>query len=213
MSKINNLQKNRQGDLPAHQIWHYCTVFWKSLNKKKFYTKKIMLNNVDDSNKKTMPKLVCGFTLIEMMVAVSLFVIVVMISMTAILSVVDSTKKAQSLKSVMNNLNFALETMTRTMKTGQMPSLNTDPQDSILVTDQSGNPVTYSLSDHRIMKNSEPITAPEVIVNNLKFYPSGGVQPSVIMVVQGTMKMSERISSDFNIQTTITQRVPAEPIF
>ena len=63
-------------------------------------------------------KFTTGFTLIEMMVAVSIFAIVVMISMTAILSIVDSNRKAQSLKSVMNNLNFALETMTRSIKTG-----------------------------------------------------------------------------------------------
>ena len=63
-------------------------------------------------------KTTTGFTLIELMVSVALFAIVVMISMTAILSVVDSTKKAQSMKSVMNNLNFALETMTRSIKTG-----------------------------------------------------------------------------------------------
>jgi prepilin-type N-terminal cleavage/methylation domain-containing protein len=156
-----------------------------------------------------------GFTLIEMMVAVSIFAIVVMISMTAILSVVDSNKKAQSLKSVMNNLNFALETMTRSIKTGE--NLVVINVNRVQIIDQNENNVIYSLGDggyaNRIVRivggNVEPITAPEVEISNLKFIDGTGTgQPSVVMIVQGTVKMSERVSSDFSIQTTVTQRLP-----
>ena len=155
-----------------------------------------------------------GFTLIEMMVSVSIFAIVVMISMGAIFTVVDSNKKAQSLKSVMNNLNFALETMTRTIKTGQMQAFTSGGNTiSTQVFDSNGT-VTYSyLKDSSNIGYIElsrggvasRITAPEVNITNLKFY---GAKPMVVMVVQGTVKLNERISSDFNIQTTVTQRLP-----
>jgi prepilin-type N-terminal cleavage/methylation domain-containing protein len=148
-----------------------------------------------------------GFTLIEMMVSVALFAIVVMISMTAILSIVDSTKKAQSLKSVMNNLNFALETMTRSIKTGEIIYFN-NPQIFINVTDQNSIPLLYKLEDGAIKRNGIAITAPEVIVDSLMFYPAGSVQPSVVIVVQGTVKLSERVTSKFSIQSTVTQRKP-----
>jgi len=161
-------------------------------------------------------KFTTGFTLIEMMVSVSIFAIVVMISMTAILSVVDSNKKAQSLKSVMNNLNFALETMTRSVKTGTSLSVSADNK-SISLSDQySGKYTTYKLNEKRLVRSDgsseQPITAPEVEIDNLTFIDdlsyAGGTQPSVIMVIQGTVKANERISSKFNIQTTITQRTP-----
>lgn len=169
-----------------------------------------------------------GFTLIELMVSVSIFVIVVMISMGAIFTVVDANKKAQTLKSVMNNLNFALETMTRTIKTGTMPASVSG--DSITVLDQVGNSVTYKLSgadtygrkhiDRSCIENpgskgpcdpSGAITAPEVGIGNLKFIgvTTAGKQPSVVMIVQGTSTLSSTISSRFDIQTTITQRLPA----
>ncbi len=163
-------------------------------------------------NKKKSQK---GFTLIEMMVSVSIFAIVVMISMGAIFTVVDSNKKAQSLKSVMNNLNFALETMTRTIKTGQMQSFTSGGNTiSTQIFDPTISNVTYTyrtdasgvgyveLSRDGVVSR---ITAPEVNITNLKFY---GVKPMVVMVVQGTVKLDERISSDFNIQTTVTQRLP-----
>ena len=154
-----------------------------------------------------------GFTIIEMMVAVSIFAIVVTISMGAIFTIVDANKKAQSLKAVMNNLNFALETKTRTIKTGQISSsFVTGP--SITVADQSLKNITYTLSNKQIIRtvDSVPsaITAPEVEITNLNFIRGydTGKQPSVVMVIQGTAKLNERVSSDFNIQTTITQRLP-----
>ena len=150
-----------------------------------------------------------GFTLIEMMVSVALFAIVVMISMTAVLSVVDSTKKAQSLKSVMNNLNFALETMTRSIKTGYISGLS-GPQNNIQIVDQNNSTVIYSLVGSMIKRNTEAITAPEVVVDKLMFYPGIGVgiQPSVIVVVQGTVKLNERVTSKFSIQSTVTAHEP-----
>ena len=59
-----------------------------------------------------------GFTLIEMMVSVSIFSIVMLIGTGSILAVVNANRKAQSIKSVVNNLNFALETMSRNIRVG-----------------------------------------------------------------------------------------------
>ena len=59
-----------------------------------------------------------GFTLIETMVAVSLFAIVMTISIGALLALVDANRKAQALQSVMNNLNVALDGMVRNIRMG-----------------------------------------------------------------------------------------------
>jgi len=59
-----------------------------------------------------------GFTLVELIVALALFATVALISAGALLSVADANRKAQVLKSVMNNLNFALESMSREIRVG-----------------------------------------------------------------------------------------------
>ncbi len=59
-----------------------------------------------------------GFTLIEMMVAVSIFAIVMMIGVGALLSLVEANRRAQAINSVVNNLNAALESMGRSVRTG-----------------------------------------------------------------------------------------------
>ncbi len=59
-----------------------------------------------------------GFTLIEMLVSVAIFSVVMTIALGSLLAMSESDRKAQTLKSVINNLNFALDSMSRTIRTG-----------------------------------------------------------------------------------------------
>lgn len=59
-----------------------------------------------------------GFTLIEIMVSVTIFSVVMLISMGAILAVLDSNRKSQAIRSVMDNLNYTLDDMTRAIRFG-----------------------------------------------------------------------------------------------
>jgi len=59
-----------------------------------------------------------GFTLLEMIVAIAIFAMVMLVATGALLSMVDANKKAQALQSVMTNLNFAIDTMSRNMRIG-----------------------------------------------------------------------------------------------
>jgi prepilin-type N-terminal cleavage/methylation domain-containing protein len=59
-----------------------------------------------------------GFTLIEMMVAVFVFSIVMTLATGAIFNVVAANKSSQAIKSVMDNLNSALDSMSRDIRYG-----------------------------------------------------------------------------------------------
>lgn len=59
-----------------------------------------------------------GFTLIEIMVAVSIFTIVMVISIGAVLAMVSANKRSQAYSTVITNLNFTLEGMIRDIRTG-----------------------------------------------------------------------------------------------
>lgn len=59
-----------------------------------------------------------GFTLIEMLVATALFSFVMILAVSSLLAVIDGNRKAQALKLAINNVNFALEGMSRTIRIG-----------------------------------------------------------------------------------------------
>ncbi|MES3030885.1 MAG: type II secretion system protein [Patescibacteria group bacterium] len=60
-----------------------------------------------------------GFTLVEMIVSLAIFTIVALVAVGALLKITDANKKSQTLKTAINNLNFALESMSREMRVGE----------------------------------------------------------------------------------------------
>ena len=59
-----------------------------------------------------------GFTLIEMLVSLSLFTVVVTMSVGTLLVLIDANGRAQSMQLIMTNLSFSLDSMTREIRTG-----------------------------------------------------------------------------------------------
>jgi prepilin-type N-terminal cleavage/methylation domain-containing protein len=71
-----------------------------------------------------------GFTLIEMIVSLGVFSVVITISVGALLMLVATNKQLQGEQSVMTNLSFALDSMTREIRTGTHYYCDTAPNTS-----------------------------------------------------------------------------------
>jgi len=157
-----------------------------------------------------------GFSLVEMMVAVSLFAVVMIISTGALLSLMDAAKKAQALQSVMNNLNIALDGMVRSTRMGSTYhcgniGVRTDPRDcaegdTFFAFERYGGDSDdssdqwvywYDADTQRLYKSEDngvtsfAITAPEVQIDDMRFYVTGSTvgdnaQPKIVIVVRGT---------------------------
>jgi len=61
-----------------------------------------------------------GFTLIETLVSLALFSIVLVITGGVIVSIIQVNKKNQAVSSVVNNLNYSIDSMIRDIKTGYL---------------------------------------------------------------------------------------------
>lgn len=61
-----------------------------------------------------------GFTLIEVLVSLTLFTIVLVIAGGTVVSVIDINKRNQAISSVVNNLNYSIDSMIRDIKTGYL---------------------------------------------------------------------------------------------
>jgi type II secretory pathway pseudopilin PulG len=59
-----------------------------------------------------------GYTIIETMISVSLFIIIVMMGMNALLNANVLHKKSQSMRSILDSLSFTIEDMSRNLRTG-----------------------------------------------------------------------------------------------
>lgn len=162
-------------------------------------------NNIKNRN--------AGFTLVEMIVSVGLFSIAMMIMLGAVLTIVDVNRKSQSLTTAMNNLNFALESMTRTIKTGLIADTQSLDGKSIIIMDQDGEQVTYEFKEvadlGAIYKNNVPITSSQMDIESATFEVIRGSdarQSRVLINIEGKVSIGTKISSDFSLQTTVSQR-------
>ncbi len=132
-----------------------------------------------------------GFTLIEVMVSSSIFIIVMLMVSGAVASIVSANRKSINLRSSLDNLDVTLQDLTRTIGFGknyhcsntQPPSL-TLPLDcpggssSITVQGQDGSFYTYYLSGNKIIKStlggaSADLTTPDMSITALNFVVSG----------------------------------------
>src|SRR3990167_2897905 len=96
---------------------------------------------------RTMPK--GGFTLIELLVSVAVFSVIMAISLGSVISILDAGRKANSLRSVMTNLNFAVEVMSREIKFGKNYYCGTDTSSPhVLTNDCAGgaSSITFTSS-------------------------------------------------------------------
>jgi prepilin-type N-terminal cleavage/methylation domain-containing protein len=149
-----------------------------------------------------------GFSLIEMMVAVTLFAIVMMVGIGALLTLVEGNKRAQSINSVINNLNAALEGMSRSIRVGttyhcrtsEIPptpdtfalAQNCINQSGKLIAFESatGNPsdntdqVVYRINGTQLERSLDSgqrwvaLTAPEVQIDSFELFVVGARSPT-----------------------------------
>ncbi len=175
-----------------------------------------------------------GFTLIEMLVSITLFAFVITLSLTALMSVIRTNNATKMKKLVINNLNMAMESMSRDIRVGynytcgyssyQDGGVNcTYGDDKFSFKTKDGinatfyyDPINKSIK-RRIagIENNDVIliggNAPgELNIEKLRFFVRGagrgdGLQPSVFIVLNGKINRSN-FSSQFNLQTLISQR-------
>lgn len=73
------------------------------------------------------PKTKNGYTIIETMIAISLFIIIVMAGMGALLNANLLSQKSKDMRSIIDNLSFIVEDMSRNLRTGYDYHCITEP--------------------------------------------------------------------------------------
>lgn len=173
-----------------------------------------------------------GFTLIEIMVSVSIFTVIITTGIGALVSIVNTYEVTQKQKKVHDGLNYALESMTREIRLGRNyysnPDLSNGSQgqvnnsnpgsESSIGFDAAEGPtyIMYYLDNGVLMvsKNGERNALTndnEVVVEDLRFRVSGtqpgstgdNIQPSVWIQIKAVTQGGDR---ETVVQSFVSQR-------
>lgn len=161
-----------------------------------------------------------GYTLVELIVAVGLFALVMLLASGAYLMMIGLNRHAQSIATGIDNLSFAIETMTRNIRTGSAYScggLGDCPSggSSFAFKNAGGVDVSYSLNGSTIQEtvgaSVRTLTDPSITVSSLTFYTSGTAsndvyQPHVTIITSGTVSYGVGKTEPFTVETGATMR-------
>ncbi|MFA5095389.1 MAG: hypothetical protein WC447_01880 [Candidatus Paceibacterota bacterium] len=183
---------------------------------------------------KSKKKLVCGFTIIETMIAISLFLIVIMIGVGTLLNASLLHAKSQNMRSIIDNLSFIMEDMSKNLRTGydyhciddgdvtaSNPHSCATGAGISFKTTLGDQWVYVILSDGSIQKSVSGgasgtftvLTPPEIKIDLVSSFSVVGAepplgdtrQPFIIIRLIGTITY-KNVVTPFSLQTSISQR-------
>ena len=169
-----------------------------------------------------------GFTLLELIVAIGVFIVVVTISLSAFLNVHDIQLKMSAFRAASDSLNFVVEAMAREIKEGvghacragscsddqyydeiEFSTIDTPPKEITYKFDNTSKSIKRKVDSGSL----EPFTPDNVTINNLSFtvkgfdsFPDDLQQPMVTISIEGKAGVKEKLKSKINIQTTVSLR-------
>jgi prepilin-type N-terminal cleavage/methylation domain-containing protein len=163
-----------------------------------------------------------GFTLIELMVATSIFMMIMLMAMGSIVVSGNASKRTQKLRYAMDNVNFALESMTRSIRMGTNYEETSKGISFLLDSELDGESqkIEYFLGTEGNGYNSlyrsvdggpaVKIVSSDVNVEKLDFNIKGNGEndgsPSVYILMKGTVNIKGQENTSFAIQTMASQR-------
>ena len=177
-----------------------------------------------------------GFTLVELVVAMSVFIIAITIAVGAFVQALKTQRAVNHLLSVNSNASLVVEQIAREIRTGYgfdldrfAPPLCTGGDyDRLIFTNSRTNQVTYELREGTILREEcvgadcsvaefEPLTASNIRVRRLCFTNTGSLEnnrdPWRITFSLAVGSSDLQFSGDvLNLQTTVAARILPEEL-
>jgi len=110
-----------------------------------------------------------GFSLVELMVVVGILSIIMLTISQPVAGIIKYQRESQTADNMRDNLQFIINKMEKELKTSSNVSINGS---TLSFTDQNGGPVTYSLNNNEIVRNTSTKLTENTIfkVVNLRFW-------------------------------------------
>ena len=112
-------------------------------------------------------KNIFGFTMIEMLVFLSILIIILSVSFSLLLTTLNNSAKAEALKEVWQNGDFAISSMERYIVSSK--STECLSEQSLLVTKLDGGTINFSCQNEAISSDSAFLTNDQVFVSGCLF--------------------------------------------
>lgn len=163
---------------------------------------------------KQIPKRYSGFSLVEIMIVISIFAILGILSTRSVFLTLRGSKKSESLVKVRENLNYTLSVIERQIRNSEKV-VCPNPSTSVLnYTSSEGINTTFSCAtsgtDKYVASGSARLTSTTIEVNNCSFtcaQVDPNTSPVVTVVLEGRDNENQSVErGSVSVQTQISVR-------
>lgn len=155
-----------------------------------------------------------GFTLIEILVVISILAIIVAIGSMSFFGLLKGSRKSKTMTLVKQNGNYALGVMAKMVRNArEVTSICGGSDDSITILNPDGNETTFDCGSETISSNSANIVSDQVRIDpgSCSFdCQSGGLVYPDVVTISFTLKQAgdptrpeEQASIDFETRVTL----------
>jgi len=164
------------------------------------------------------PTSTSGFTIVELLVAMSVFAVLLMVAVGVFVRVIRTQRNLVHRMNINNNAGSVLEQITRDIRTGY----NFCPNDfengekcdfietnSLIFTNRNGNSANYFLEDEAVKKDSVQLTASDIEIKRLKFIirQDSVCDPWRVTILMGVGSSEVEQNQYINLQATVSSRI------
>jgi len=164
------------------------------------------LKNKKNNKSKSLPAGRQGFTMIELVVALAIFIVVITLVFGLFINSLKGYRRAIASQNVQDNARFLLGLIAKEIKMSDINSVSSNVLDII---DQEGSPVVYSFNgtDQTIERNNNQINSQEVsVTGNFSALGIGLNNDQVRVTISLKVETTDPDKADIVVQTTISPR-------
>jgi len=110
-----------------------------------------------------------GFTLVEILVVITVFAVLGVITTQTLLISLQGSRKSGSLTSVRENLNYALSVMERQLRNAESVVCTKSTYTNITYNDENGKETSFSCLGDYIASGSARLTSSETVITACEF--------------------------------------------
>lgn len=152
-----------------------------------------------------------GFTLIELIVAMAIFIIVISLVVSLLMTSLKGQRRVVAIQDVQDNARYLLEFMAKEIR---MSEIDSSTYYTLTLKRADGETVTYSFAGGNITRTdsstSGPINSDQVLVSG-RFYATGigsgdNQQPKVTIAMKIETQGKPEEESEISTQTTLSPR-------
>ena len=153
-----------------------------------------------------------GFTMIELLVAMGLFVVVMGIASTVFIQSLRTQRSIVALMAANDNASLSIEQMMREIRIGSNFRTNSDQTELVFVSQRKGNIIyRWNKDEETIERNGVALTSKNVAVKYLYFDlfgagPNDGASTRVVIRLGVSSNEKRAVDIITNLQTTVSSR-------